>query len=65
MRNGVVLDAIDESYPFVAGSVLKWSDSCCSRFVAGEGPMIAPNSSEVPAYAAKPVAAAQGLGFSR
>jgi diguanylate cyclase len=54
----VVLDAIGDSYPFVAGSVLKWSDSCCARLVAGEGPMIASNINEVPAYASAPVAAA-------
>ncbi len=52
----IVLNARDESYGIGAGDVFVWSDSFCSRMVQGQGPMIAPDSTRVPAYAAAPVA---------
>jgi diguanylate cyclase len=52
----VILDTVGKEYPIEAGAVLAWSDSFCSRMVAGAGPMIAPRAADVPAYAAAPVA---------
>ncbi|WP_296576569.1 sensor domain-containing diguanylate cyclase [Phreatobacter sp.] len=53
--NWVVLTAEDRAYGFSEGTVLKWSDSFCSRMVEGLGPNIAPESSAVDAYAGAPV----------
>ena len=54
----IVLDAVGNQYPVAAGTVLAWSDSFCSRLIAGEGPMLAPRAHDVPAYAAAPIATA-------
>lgn len=52
----IVLQAQDQGYSVKQGDVFRWTDSFCSRMVAGEGPRIAPCSSLVPAYAAAPIA---------
>lgn len=54
-RDWVVLTAEDHGYEVQAGDVFRWADSFCSRMVRGEGPRIAPNSVEVPAYAEAPI----------
>jgi len=54
----IVLDTLGAEYAIPPGAVLRWSDSFCSRLVAGEGPMLAPRAMEIPAYAAAPVAKA-------
>ncbi len=51
----IVLYAQDHGYNVQSGDVFKWSDSFCSRMVEGLGPNIAPNASQVPAYAAAPI----------
>lgn len=44
-----------DAYPVPERTVLRWSDSYCSRMVRGEGPIVAPRSADVPAYAAVPL----------
>lgn len=51
----VVLHAADTGYGVESGDVFKWSDSFCSRMVAGVGPRVAPRSREVPCYAGAPI----------
>lgn len=51
----IVLQAEDHGYQVKEGTVLRWADSFCSRMVEGQGPMIAPSSADVPAYAAAPI----------
>lgn len=51
----IVLASEDRRYGVVDGDVFRWSDSFCSRMVQGFGPRIAPNSDNVPAYAAAPI----------
>jgi diguanylate cyclase (GGDEF)-like protein len=58
----IVLSADDAGYGVKAGQVFRWSDTLCARMVAGLGPGIAPNSREVEAYAAAPLARRLGIG---
>lgn len=58
----IVLSAEDHGYSVSAGSVLRWSDSFCSRMVDGLGPRIAPDAAAVPAYAAAPIGQALTIG---
>jgi GAF domain-containing protein len=51
----IVLSAIDHGYGVGAGDVFRWSDSFCSRMVAGHGPRLAPRSADVPAYVEAPI----------
>ena len=51
----VILSAADTGYGVESGDVFKWSDSFCSRMVAGMGPRVAPRSQEVPCYAEAPI----------
>ena len=51
----VILHAVDTGYGVESGDVFTWSDSFCSRMVAGVGPRVAPRSQEVPCYAAAPI----------
>ncbi len=51
----VILSAADTGYGVESGDVFKWSDSFCSRMVAGVGPRVAPRSQEVPCYADAPI----------
>ncbi len=48
----IVLQAEDHGYGVKEGSVFRWADSFCSQMVRGLGPCIAPQSAEIPAYAA-------------
>lgn len=48
--------------PIVAGDVMQWSDTLCSRMVAERGPRLAPQVRDVPEYLAAP--ATTGLGIS-
>jgi diguanylate cyclase (GGDEF)-like protein len=58
----IVLQAQDQGYGVKQGDVFRWTDSFCSRMVAGKGPRIAPNSIAVPAYAEAPIAAQVKIG---
>ncbi|HVF13432.1 MAG TPA: sensor domain-containing diguanylate cyclase [Acidimicrobiales bacterium] len=51
----VILNATDTDYGVESGDVFKWSDSFCSRMVAGVGPRVAPRSTEVLCYAEAPI----------
>lgn len=51
----VVLAAEDHGYSVEEGKVFRWADSFCSRMVRGEGPFIAPRSTDIPAYASAPI----------
>ncbi len=51
----VILNAADTGYGVESGDVFRWSDSFCSRMVAGVGPRVAPRSQEVPCYADAPI----------
>lgn len=48
----IVLQSSKNNYGVAPGDVFRWADSFCSRMVKGEGPCIALNSNEVPAYLA-------------
>ncbi|MFN8126052.1 MAG: diguanylate cyclase [Candidatus Nanopelagicales bacterium] len=51
----IVLRSADRDYGVHDGDVLRWSDSFCSRMVRGEGPNVAPDATQVPAYLAAPI----------
>src|SRR5690606_32234048 len=51
----ILLQVEDHGYDIPAGTVLRWSDSYCSRMVRGEGPQIAPIASNIEAYAQAPI----------
>lgn len=51
----IVLSAYDHGYGVNSGDVFQWADSFCSRMVQGDGPNIAPQSQQIPAYAAAPI----------
>jgi diguanylate cyclase len=51
----IVLQVKDGSYGIKSGTVLRWTDSFCSRMVSGEGPRIAPCSDLIEAYASAPI----------
>lgn len=46
----IVLHTEDHGYGVQAGQVFRWSESFCSRMVQGQGPRVAPDSRQVPAY---------------
>lgn len=51
----IVLQSEDHGYNVAPGTVFRWADSFCSRMVQGQGPRVAPDSAQVPAYAAAPI----------
>lgn len=51
----IVLQAEDRTYGVSPGAVFRWADSFCSEMVKGNGPCIAPDSSQIEAYAAAPI----------
>ena len=58
----VALVVEDQGYGVKSGDVFKWSDSFCSRMVAGRGPRISPESVKVQAYAEAPIARQVPIG---
>ena len=50
-----MLDTVGNRYPVEPGTVLVWSERFCSRLIAGEGPMLAPDVKDVPAYSNAPI----------
>jgi diguanylate cyclase (GGDEF)-like protein len=58
----VVLAAEGPGYGLGAGDVYRWADTFCSRMVRGEGPRVAPQAADVPAYAALPITAQLPVG---
>jgi len=51
----IILQASDHGYGVTDGTVLRWADSFCSRMTQGKGPMIAPRSEQIEAYAHAPI----------
>lgn len=58
----IVLRNEDDGYGVESGDIFVWSDSFCSRMVRGEGPLIAPNASEVPVYLEAPIGKKVDIG---
>jgi diguanylate cyclase len=58
----IVLDAEDHGYGVKSGDCFRWLDSFCSEMVLGNGPCIAPNSKEIPAYANAPIGTQVPIG---
>jgi diguanylate cyclase (GGDEF)-like protein len=58
----VVLTAEGPGYGVHAGDVFRWADTFCSRMVLGDGPRVAPNAEDVPAYAALPITGRLPIG---
>ncbi|MES3006763.1 MAG: sensor domain-containing diguanylate cyclase [Pseudomonadota bacterium] len=58
----IVLVAEDHGYSVEAGRVFRWSDSFCSRMVAGKGPQIAPDANCIEAYVEAPIARQVPIG---
>lgn len=50
-----ILFANDEENRIERGTVLKWSDSFCSRMVKEEGPRFAPDAQLIPSYREAPI----------
>lgn len=46
----IVLEIIDHSYDVSSGDVFTWADSFCTQMIAGNGPNIAQDSNDIPAY---------------
>jgi len=51
----ILLQVSDRGYRAKSQSVLRWSDSFCSRMVRGEGPCFAPDVRMVASYLAAPI----------
>jgi len=58
----IVLQTEDHGYNVAPGTVFRWADSFCSRMVQGQGPRVAPDSTQVPVYAAAPIARQVAIG---
>ena len=58
----ILLATADRGYDVGDGTVLRWSDSFCSRMVEGHGPRVAPTGSADPAYTDAPIGAALPIG---
>jgi len=58
----IVLAAEGPGYGVGAGDVFRWADTFCSRMVRGDGPRVAPQAADVPAYAALPITAQLPIG---
>lgn len=51
----VVLQSKGHAYGIQSGQTFRWTDSYCSRMVRGQGPCIAPDKNDVPAYVEAPI----------
>lgn len=58
----IVLQVSDRGYGVKSGDVFRWADSFCSHMVTGEGPRVAPCSSQVPVYRNAPIANQVNIG---
>jgi GAF domain-containing protein len=58
----ILLSVQDEGYGIRSGDVFRWSDSMCSRMVAGLGPNVAGDVSLIPAYAEAPITGQLDIG---
>jgi diguanylate cyclase (GGDEF)-like protein len=53
----IILQAENHGYDVHEGSVFRWADTFCARMLKEEGPRVAPDVQDVPAYAAAPLGA--------
>lgn len=51
----IVLQAEDHKYGIEEGAVFRWEDSFCYHMARGDGPNVAPDTSQVPVYAQAPI----------
>ncbi len=51
----IALQTIDNGYGVNEGDVFQWADSFCSRMINDEGPRIACDAQEIPAYDSAPI----------
>ncbi len=58
----IVLQADDRGYGIDDGAVFEWSDTYCSRMVRDDGPRVAPNAGEIPAYVEAAINQNVGIG---
>lgn len=59
----LVLQSHDQGqYDIQSGAVFQWADSFCARMVEGEGPCVAPQSDQVPAYVEAPIGQQVSVG---
>jgi diguanylate cyclase (GGDEF)-like protein len=58
----IVLFADDHGYGIKPGQVFSWAESLCSRMVENQGPHVAPDAMQVPAYAAAPISQKMTVG---
>ncbi|SDR75793.1 GGDEF domain-containing protein [Pseudomonas oryzae] len=61
-EEGLVLLCEDHGYGVAPGTQFRWADSCCAQMVQGNGPHIAPDTAQVPAYAAAPLGRSLPIG---
>ncbi|WP_211841875.1 sensor domain-containing diguanylate cyclase [Massilia eburnea] len=54
-KDWIVLFADDHGYGVKPGQTYSWAETLCSRMVEGQGPHIAPDVANVPAYAEAPI----------
>jgi diguanylate cyclase (GGDEF)-like protein len=50
-KDQIVLQADGEAFGMSPGDRFRWSDTFCARMVDGDGPRVAPQADDVPAYA--------------
>ncbi len=60
-KDQIVLQAEGSAFGMAPGDSFRWSDSFCSRMVADEGPRVAPQAGDVPAYAETPFSRELGV----
>lgn len=51
----IILQAEDTRYGIASGDTHRWSETYCARMTAGQGPMIAPEADQFPAYRDAPI----------
>lgn len=59
--DAVVLEVDDSAFGFTSQQTSAWNDSICGRMVAGHGPNVAPDVSQVEAYRESPDAISTGV----
>lgn len=61
-KDWIVLFADDHGYGVKPGQVYSWAETLCSRMVEGQGPHIAPDVAQEPAYAQAPIGQQVAIG---
>lgn len=58
----IVLNCVGNNFGIKNGDSMLWTDTLCSRMLAGSGPRVAPKVAEVASYAAAPLTQALNIG---